>query len=454
MKTSLRAHPSTTTTERPSLVTQLTTPAPRPPRPAAAHREEQPFDVSLFGAVFALLGIGVVMVYSSSVATATRGSADPNLALISHLKHIAVGLLAFTVGMSVDYQRYRKVVYPALLGAMGLLLMTLLMPADKAEGAISYHNSARWLKLGGLQFQPSEVVKFAFVVYLAYSLEKKVEAVKTFTYGFLPHLVVGAILVTMCLQQPDLGTALLLATILMAMQFLAGSKMTTIAAFVLVAIPLAVSYMLSSRSARILAYLDPFAVRDSAGYQPVQSILAIGSGGWTGLGLGDGYQKHGYLTQAGTDFIFAAIGEELGFMGCAVVVALFVWLCVRGYRVAWKAPDRFGRYLAFGITTLFGVQAFVNMAVATTVLPTKGLNLPFVSGGGTSMLVSCLAMGVLMNVSRYAEAPSTWKPRFHSGEGLVDFAKLPARKKSTKKAEFKGQKGTGVSPFTMPRNTR
>ncbi len=431
---------------RATSVTKLTAAGTRPP-PHAMASIERPFDVTMLVTIAMLMGFGVVMVYSASVGVADMTYGDPLRFLKSHLLHLMVGVVAFAVGMGLNYQFYRRLVYPLLMLGMGLLVLTWAF--GEVRG-----NARRWIELGPLDFQAAELVKVAFVIYLAYSLEKKIEEMVSWTTSYLPHLVVGGAFMTLLVIQPDLGSALLLGAVLVAMQVVAGTRWTNVVATIFLAVPLGLGYITASRATRWEAWVgNPWDVRDGAGYQPVQALMSIGSGGWHGLGLGAGRQKMGFLTQSHTDFIYATVGEELGFIGCGLVIGLFCLLCWRGYRAAWKAPDRFGRYLAFGFTTLFGVQAFVNMAVATTLLPTKGLNLPFVSGGGTSMLFSCFAAGVLLNISRYAEAPSTWRPMSvpdsNKPRATADFVNVKRPEK--KPVKFKGQVGPGVVAFD--RNT-
>jgi cell division protein FtsW len=372
----------------------------------AMHAVERPFDVWILFSVMMLLGLGAVMVYSASIGVADMRFGDPSRFLRTHSLHLAVSLVAFLVGMTLNYQVYRRYAYHIL--GFSVFLMVLVV-AGLGE---TRHHSTRWLKFGPVDFQPSELAKLAFIIYLAYSLEKKLEDMRTLAIGFLPHLLVCTVFIFLCLMQPDLGTCLLLGGVLFCMLFVGGTRITYIVGVILVAVPLVVGYIArsSNRMGRVMSWLDPWADRLATGYQTVNALVSLGSGGLTGLGLGNGRQKMGFLTQGWTDFVFASIGEELGLIGCACVILLFLMLCWRGFRAAWRAPDRFGRYLAFGIVTLIGIQAAFNMAVAVGLLPTKGLNLPFVSGGGSSLIVSCFSAGVLINISRFAEQPSTWQP--------------------------------------------
>ncbi|MEC8025776.1 MAG: putative lipid II flippase FtsW [Myxococcota bacterium] len=429
----------------PTAVTHFTS-AGRRPDEHAMHAVERPFDVWILFSVLMLLGLGSVMVYSASIGVADMRFDDPNRFLRTHSLHLAISLGAFVVGMTLNYQVYRRYVYHILGFSVALMVLVV---AGLGE---TRHFSTRWLKIGPVDFQPSELAKLAFVIYLAYSLEKKLEDMRTLAIGFLPHLLVCVILIFLCLLQPDLGTCLLLGSVLFGMLFIGGTKITYIVGVSLVAVPMVVGYIArsSNRVGRIMSWLDPWADRLNTGYQTVNALVSLGSGGLTGLGLGNGRQKMGFLTQGWTDFVFASIGEELGLIGCACVVLLFLMLCWRGFRAAWRAPDRFGRYMAFGIVTLIGIQAAFNMGVAVGLLPTKGLNLPFVSGGGSSLLVSCFGAGILINISRFAEQPSTWQPL----DPTRRKTRAKKRKKSAhRKPRSKTRRPLQQNPKTLGQNT-
>jgi cell division protein FtsW len=259
----------------------------------------------------------------------------------------------------------------------------------------------RWIRVAGFSFQPGELAKVAMVLYLARSLARKKEKVRSFTIGFLPHTIVAGALVLLVLLQPDFGTAVTIALLLFTLLFAAGARISWLVGSLIVAAPVAVHLVASSpyRMKRILAFLDPWAHRQDIGYQVTESLMSVGSGGLFGLGLGAGKQKLFYLPEAHTDFIVAVIGEELGLMGIGLVLVLFALLVWRGVRAAFNAPDPFGAYLALGITSQVGLQAIVNMAVAFGLLPTKGLTLPFISYGGTSLVLTLAAAGVLLAIS-------------------------------------------------------
>jgi len=369
----------------------------------------QSYDAWLLLAIMLLLGLGTVMVYSASIGVAHMRFDDSGLYLRKHLIHILVGMVAMGAAIMVDYHRLKSWVYP-ILGVTFVMLILLVLGFGINRG-----HSTRWIGPRWAEFQPSEIAKLAFVIYLAYSLEKKVEKMQVFSIGFLPHVLVCCALIVLCLMQPDLGTCLLLASIMFVLLYVGGTRISYIFAVGFAAMWLAVGYIAHSpnRLGRIAAWLDPWTDRYNTGYHTTNALISLGSGGWFGLGLGEGRQKMGFLTQGWTDFVFASIGEELGFVGCSVVIGIFALLCWRGFVVARHAPDDFGRYLAYGITCLLGGQAAFNMGVAVGLVPTKGLNLPFVSGGGSSMIVTCLAAGILLNISTWCSRPGFKRPVKH-----------------------------------------
>jgi cell division protein FtsW len=305
------------------------------------------------------------------------------------------------VAMRLGYRRLARLAYPILLVAIGLMIAVLIPGIGSTAGG-----AQRWIRLAGFSLQPSELLKLAWVIYLAYSLARKREKVASFSVGFLPHLLLAGFLAVLCLGQPDFGSAVALIFLLFAMLFAAGAKLSYLVASVLVALPIGYHLIASSpyRLRRLLAFLDPWGTRHGEGYQVAESLLSVGSGGITGLGLGDGRQKLYFLPEAHTDFIFSIIGEELGLIGVVAVVLLYGLLIWRGLRASLSASEPFGVYLGLGLTTLFAFHALVNMSVALGLLPTKGLTLPFVSYGGTSLVVMMGAAGILLSISASARA--------------------------------------------------
>jgi cell division protein FtsW len=355
-------------------------------------------DAVLAATVIALVGFGVVMVYSASAVQATVQYQDPQFFLKRQAAYAVAALLLAWMTSGIDYHRLYRLTYPVLAVVGVLLLMCVVGFGHTGGGA------ARWLSIGPVHIQPAEMAKVALVIWLAYSLAKKAEKVKTFTVGFLPHLIVAGIFMLLCLKQPDFGSAVVLLLLTFTMLFLAGAKIGYIlGASILGSFLGAIAIRFREyRYERYLAWLHMDEHRQDLAYQPFQSVMSFGSGGPMGLGLGRGLQTL-YLPEAHTDFVAAVVGEELGFLGVAALCAAYLLLVGRGVRAALRAPDDFGAYLAFGISTMFGVQTLVNLCVALAILPTKGLTLPFVSFGGSSLVVNGVAAGILLNVSRYGE---------------------------------------------------
>jgi len=373
---------------------------------AEAPPEREGVDLIMLLAVLALVGLGMVMVYSSSAVFAAARYGSATFFLERNLVYLTVGLVALYVGWRLDYGFYHRVSYPMLAGIF-LLLLALLVPGlgTRVDGA------TRWFHIAGVSLQPSEPAKFALVVYLAYSLAKKRDSVKLFSVGFLPHLCVAGLMGILVLRQPDLGTAAILGLVTLLLLFVAGTKLSYIVVSLLAAAPLAYQLIVGTpwRLRRLLAFLDPWAYRQDAGYQISESLISIGSGGLYGLGLGDGKQKLFFLPAAHTDFVFAIVGEELGLVGMAAVVALILVVVVRGLRAALRARDLFGTYLAFGITSVFGFQALLHIAVVLGLVPTKGITLPLVSYGGSALVTMMFCMGVLLNIAARNPTPAPVK---------------------------------------------
>ncbi|MBN2497855.1 MAG: putative lipid II flippase FtsW [Deltaproteobacteria bacterium] len=358
--------------------------------------ERQKVDPVLFFAVLSLVALGVVMVYSASAVFVESKTGDSLYYLKRQLINVALGLAVMLGAMRVGYQRLVRWAYPLLLGVVVLLVLVLIPGVAVRAGG-----SSRWLPLGVMNFQPGELAKIAFVLYLACSLTRKKDRIQAFSVGFLPHLLVCGVLLLLLLGQPDFGTAATLTLILFFMLFVAGTRVTYIAVAGLAALPMAYGLIVGSeyRMRRLLAFLDPWAHRFDIGYQISESLMSFGSGGLWGTGLGEGKHKLFFLPAAHTDFIFSQVGEELGFVGAVAVLALFAVVVWRGFRAALRSPDLFGTYLAFGLAALIALQTLVNVGVVTGVLPTKGLTLPFMSYGGSSLLCTLLAMGILMDIS-------------------------------------------------------
>jgi cell division protein FtsW len=358
---------------------------------------ERPYDLSLLVAVLCLLGIGTIEIYSATAADGLTRFHDAAYFLERQIGFLAIGGFAMWMGARIDYRRLKLWTYPLLLGSLLMLAATLFAPA--------VNGARRWIPLGPMTFQPVEIGKLALVTYLAYSLGRKADQVKTFTVGFVPHVVVCGMMMVALLKQPDLGSSVVLGATTLGMLFMAGARISYILLAVLAAAPVGYHMVVGTswRLQRVLAYFNPEAYASGDGYQFMQARLAMGSGGFTGAGLGGGHQSLGYTPEAHSDFILAPIGEELGWLGVALVLGLFAVLVWRGIRAALGARDVFGGYLAFGITLLFGVQALFNVGVVLGIVPNKGITLPLVSCGGSSLVITMFLVGLLLNVGRRPE---------------------------------------------------
>jgi cell division protein FtsW len=362
------------------------------------------FDRVLFTTVALLAGLGLVMVYSASAAAGGRVKAPGlgagvNPFLVKQAAAAALGFVLMVILMHVDYRRLRdrRVVY-ALVGGMAALLVAVLF-------APTLNATRRWFFVGGISVQPSELAKLALVPFVAFFIDRKndLAAPGGSREVLLPAAIATGLFSGLILLQPDLGTAVLLAATVGTMLFLSGLSWSWVVGALALALPalyvavIAVPY----RRARLFAFLDPDKDPLGSGFQALQSLIAVGSGGVFGLGPGNSIQKLYFLPHPQSDFIYAIVAEELGLIGALVVVALFGVVLWRGLRAGVRAPDPFGRYLAWGFTAMLVIQAFINISVAIALFPTKGIPLPFLSYGGSSMVVSLAICGVLLNVSQH-----------------------------------------------------
>jgi cell division protein FtsW len=356
-------------------------------------------DFLLFLTVLMLLSIGLVMILSASEYSTLVRYGDSFYFFKRQLLWALIGLTAMFLVMNWDYWHLRRWATP-MLGLAFLLLIMVLVPGLGRE----VYGSSRWIVFGPLTFQPSEFVKLSLVVFTACGLARIGERVQSFTKGILPFLLVSGLASGLILLQPDLGTAVTLAGTILVMFFAAGARMSVLAGLAgagLVAVGVAIAVE-PYRMQRFLSFLDPWADPQGSGFHIIQSLYALGSGGLFGVGLGQGKQKFLYLPEQHTDFIFAVIGEELGFVGAALVIVLFAVFVWRGLRVAVAAPDAFGSLLATGLTVGVALQAFINMGVVTGMLPVTGITLPLISFGGTSLIFTLIGVGILLNISKYA----------------------------------------------------
>jgi cell division protein FtsW len=354
-----------------------------------------PVDTVMAAAVVALIGLGVVMVYSASAFEAAVRYGDAQHYLKRQAIYAGTGLLAMWLASRFDYRHLRKLTYPLLFVVVAMLLATIAGLGHRAG------NAYRWLAVGPVHIQPSEAAKVVLVLWLAYSLSKKKDKLKTFWVGFAPHMIVVGVLMALCLKQPDFGSAVVLLLLTLALMFIAGVRLSHIIAssIAFAAGGAALIFGSAYRYGRMLAWLNMEEHRQGLAYQPFQSVMSFGSGHISGLGLGRGLQVL-YLPEAHTDFVAAIIGEELGFIGVMVMCGLYALIVVRGVKTALDADDIYGSYIAFGLSALLAIQVLLNLSVAMAILPTKGLTLPFLSYGGSSLLVSAGAIGILLNISR------------------------------------------------------
>jgi cell division protein FtsW len=361
----------------------------------------------LFTVTLLLVFVGLVMVFSASAVMARERFGSPYAFLLKQLIWAGAGLVAMVVAMRVDYRRYK---HPGLvfssLGITTLLLISVFF-LDRS------HNTHRWIHAGGFSFQPSELAKPVLILFVAYFLESRTRAASGSAANFMddwrntlmPAAAPVALLLGLIVLQPDLGTAIACAGIAACIFYVAGLRLRYFGyAFAAALVPLYfLIFHVSWRRDRILAFLNPYADRQKAGFHIIQSLIAVSTGGVTGTGLMEGKQKLFYLPEPHTDFIFAVTAEELGLVGAIIVIALFAIFLWRGMRASWRTEDVFGRYLAVGITGMVVLQAFINISVVLGMMPTKGIPLPLVSYGGSSIFVTLACVGVLLNITKQAE---------------------------------------------------
>jgi cell division protein FtsW len=356
-------------------------------------------DTTLFAVTMALLGLGLVMVWSSSTAIGQEVHGSPYHFLIRQVLWACFGLTVMGAAMKIDYRKLRQpvVVYSALGATTLLLIVVLFLPA--------VNETHRWIRIGSLSMQPAELAKVAVILYLAYHLERRGQRVNEVLTSLFPAMLLLGWFAFLIFIQPDLGSAATLMAVGAVMLFLAGVRMRYFAGLTLLTLPVLYHAIMTAayRRDRIEAFLNPWSDARGSGYQIIQSLIAVGTGGVRGVGLMEGHQKLFYLPYPYSDFIFAVIGEELGLLGASAVVAAFLLILWRGIRAAWKAPDPFGMFLAAGLTLAVVVQAFINVSVVVGLIPTKGIPLPFISAGGSSLVTTLLSLGLILNVSQHAD---------------------------------------------------
>ncbi|MBI4886017.1 MAG: putative lipid II flippase FtsW [Acidobacteria bacterium] len=357
-------------------------------------------DRILFTATLLLVCASIVMVYSASALVALERFQQPYLFVTRQVMWAVLGLAVLWIAMHVDYRTYRNDAFVwALVAVVALTLVAVLFSAP-------VNGTRRWFGIGGLGVQPSELAKIACVFFTALVLERRMARIDDLAYSLLPIAIVVGAMVGLILLQPDFGTAMSLVLIVTAMIFLAGLHYRYLVGTLLVMLPAIYLVLVSApyRRRRLLAFWDPWADPLGDGFQIIQSLIAVGTGGVFGRGLMAGVQKLFYLPEPHTDFIYAVIGEELGLLGATATLVCFCLIAWRGLRITMRAQDTFGAFVALGMTTMIVVQAFVNMSVVLGLMPTKGIPLPLVSAGGSSLVISLLGMGVLLNISQHETA--------------------------------------------------
>jgi len=358
--------------------------------------------INLFTISVILICIGIVMIYSASTIYAWEKYNDGFFFLKRHLSSLVMGLFLVFLVMSVDYANFRKFAKPYLIFSL-LLLVLVLIPGVGREVS----GARRWFRFKMISFQPSELANMAIIIYMADFITRKGNMIKNFIRGFLPPIGVLVIVALLLLMQPDLGTILAITGVVFIMLFVAGVRTTHLLSVILTSLPVLYLLIFSVpyRRIRILAFLNPWFDPKGSGFQIIQSQIALGSGGIFGVGLGHSKQKLFYLPAAHTDFIFSIIGEELGLLGTLGVIILFMIFIQQGIKIIKNAQDKFGYFLSLGLVLMISLKAIINIGVSCGMLPTKGLPLPFISYGGSSLIFDMVGIGILINIARTGEYP-------------------------------------------------
>lgn len=356
--------------------------------------------VSIFLTVFTLVCIGIVMIYSASSIYAYSTMGDSLYFLKRHLIFLAIGFAMMFIAMSIDMALLKKYAKPIMIVSIAMLFLVLIPHIGRETGG-----ARRWFRLGPINFQPSELAKIAIIIYMADLISRKETLMKTFLHGYLPAVAVLGATVGLVLLEPDLGTAITVSLIAFILLYVGGVRLSYIIGSFLASLPVLYLLLFSVpyRRKRIMVFLNPWADKRGAGFQIIQSFIALGSGGPFGVGLGQSRQKLFYLPASHTDFIFSIIGEELGFVGVAAIISLFAIFIWQGMKVAFKAADTFQRSVALGIVSLIALETIINIGVTAGSLPTKGLPLPFISFGGSGLIFHLVAVGLLLNVAKSSE---------------------------------------------------
>lgn len=375
---------------------------PKLPIPELAEGGKRP-DLVLLLTVLVLVSIGTVMIYSSSAIMAAASQASHHDGWYFLKKQLVFVLLGFGIMIlmaKIPYSYLKQAAYPGVLVSIVLLSLVLVPHLGVRAGG-----ATRWLRMGLFSFQVSEMVKICMILFLAHFLTRKIDYRKNFRRGVAVPLAVTAVVMLLIILEPDFGTCAIMSVILMLMFYMAGARLVHLGALVAGLIPVGIWFVVNEtyRLKRLIAFMDPWQDPQKTGFQIIQSLISIGSGGAFGVGVGDSMQKLFYLPEPHTDFILSIIAEETGFLGVCVVFALFVVLIYRGFLIAFNAPDLFGTLVSAGLTMLLALEAVINIAGVMGLIPLKGLALPFLSYGGTSLLMSLAAIGILLNISTFTE---------------------------------------------------
>jgi len=370
---------------------------------------------SIFISVLVLVGIGTLMVYSSTALMSMRTYGSGFHYLWNHIFTVIVGIGAMIFFSKIDYLRIRPLVY--VLMAVSLVMLALLYVPGIG---VSANGARRWLRLWPTTFQPSEFVKIVMVIFLADYMDRNISRMRDIRYGILIPVGIMLFFQGIIILQPDFGAVMSIGILTLCLLVLGGARLSHLGALVLIALPAIYILITSSayRMKRVMCFTDPWEDPFGCGFQLVQSFIAFGKGRFFGVGLGGSQQKLYFLPEVHTDFIFSLIGEELGLIGVTVVICLFVWLFIKGMKVASKTDDPFSYFLTLGLSMMIGVQAIINFAVSTGLMPTKGLPLPFISYGGSALLINLVAVGILISISTRNEARVTEEKTYREGYSL------------------------------------
>jgi len=358
--------------------------------------------INLFAVTVALICVGIIMIYSASSIYALDRYKDSLFFVKRHLSFVLFGTLLAFLAMVIDYRKFARYSKPLLLVCIVLLLLVLVPGLGREVSG-----ARRWFRFKFISFQPSELANLALIAYIADFISRKDNLLRSFWKGFFPPMAAMGCVVVLILAQPDLGTVVALAVTVIIMLFVAGIRVSYLLSLLLMSLPALYLLVFSVpyRRTRILAFLNPWADPRGTGFQIIQSQVALGSGGFFGVGLGHSNQKLFYLPAAHTDFIFSIIGEELGLIGTVGVILLFMIFILQGIKIIKNSPDKFSYFFSLGLVSLLCIRALINIGVSCGLLPTKGLPLPFISYGGSSLIFDIVAVGILMNIARTGEYP-------------------------------------------------